>query len=659
MAEEKPSPHGPWTDYGRPLGGAEEAVGAVIEQLLVDGGTMLWQKYLERKAFGFAASTATDAVVSNVSMCYVPCDAGEDCEDDWAIEEEPEPGVIDNWARMHLPVRRQVGGEGATPGASNARALRSIGAANRGMQTTRSRVAQDMRARSSTRSGKADKSESRSMPIQDDSALDEEEEQLREAKVQEEVRRREQARRALEIEKAEEDERRQVALRHEEMRSRPHTFDQDGNVIWVEEFKVERLPKVQELAGYHLGRDARARSMEETLRSTATGANKDEPTAASASGSKRRGTRNSNPNRGGKAPSDTEFTDGFSKLQHGQPPILETMVMQSGVTLEAMGRKKMGAADLIDRHVMSRKEYNRLAANESAVDFRAGSSAATVPIERRTAESPAPGGDGGVVSGQSGAAASSALGAAVDRDLPGLGGGPNGSVTFGAATAAFEGAGSGEAGGPPLGVAPSSLPPLKGSRNGSKTAAPASGGGGPNAPPPQRAPPAPPMATRHMGKKFEAMGYVAFQRLPRYHVPQLGGPQGHGVAQPPLGATMGHGLMRHGSHKEDFFFPPMIPEVPSGMNRSSSDASLVMGSGRRAARGLSSARANSSHGRSREGWSPGRHEEDAAGHGRLHAETTSAAYRNFRHMLAPEPPAQTAGGGGNSVGGGSNVGVRY
>ena len=33
----------------------------------------------------------------------------------------------------------------------------------------------------------------------------------------------------------------------------------------------------------------------------------------------------------------------------------------------------------------------------------------------------------------------------------------------------------------------------------------------------------------------------------RLHVAPLGGPYGFGVAQPPLGATMGHGLVRHGS----------------------------------------------------------------------------------------------------------------
>ncbi|CAJ1375989.1 unnamed protein product, partial [Effrenium voratum] len=105
------SPWGSWTEYGRSLGGAEEAVAATIDQILTDGGTLLWQKYLERKAFSFAATAITEALVSRLRMCYVPYDHGEPAEDgelgdEWQIEEEPTSCEVDSWARMHLPVRR-------------------------------------------------------------------------------------------------------------------------------------------------------------------------------------------------------------------------------------------------------------------------------------------------------------------------------------------------------------------------------------------------------------------------------------------------------------------------------------------------------------------------------------------------------------------------
>ncbi|CAE7221315.1 XCP1 [Symbiodinium natans] len=89
------SPWGPWAEFGRGICGAEEAVAATIDQILTDGGTLLWQKYLERKAFSFASNAISDALVSRLRMCYVSHDAGELAEDgalrgpEWNIEEAP------------------------------------------------------------------------------------------------------------------------------------------------------------------------------------------------------------------------------------------------------------------------------------------------------------------------------------------------------------------------------------------------------------------------------------------------------------------------------------------------------------------------------------------------------------------------------------------
>merc|ERR1719272_1802876 len=83
------------------------------------------------------------------------------------------------------------------------------------------------------------------------------------------------------------------------------------------------------------------------------------------------------------------------------------------------------------------------------------------------------------------------------------------------------------------------------------------------------APAAPPMQVR--AKKMMAIGHLG--QAPRLHVAPLGGPYGYGVAQPPLGATMGHGLVRHGSAKESYFFPKSIPEMPD-LLRATSDVAL-------------------------------------------------------------------------------------
>merc|ERR1712176_415743 len=168
------------------------------------------------------------------------------------------------------------------------------------------------------------------------------------------------------------------------------------------------------------------------------------------------------------------------------------------------------------------------------------------------------------------------------------------------------------------------------------------GGGGPAPPAPmQMAPQAPAPATRAY-KKHTAAGHLPLP--PRYHKPQLGGPTGFGSAQPPLGATMGHGLMRHGSVDESYFFPPSSPDLllPLPLLRSTSEASL--GSGRRAQLTPKSqvltpkggVKPSSREGRqaTKPNAAEDEDEEDDGLHGKMKPEM-SPAYRTFRHMIAP------------------------
>lgn len=98
-------------DYSNRIRCAEEVVVTVVDDILTEGGHMLWQKYLQRKAFPFAAETATDALVSQLRMCFVAHDRGEpdydSDQENWGLEEEPVPAEVDNWARMQLGVRRK------------------------------------------------------------------------------------------------------------------------------------------------------------------------------------------------------------------------------------------------------------------------------------------------------------------------------------------------------------------------------------------------------------------------------------------------------------------------------------------------------------------------------------------------------------------------
>lgn len=612
------SPYGPWVDYSRTLSCAEDAVGVIIDQILTDGGSFLWQKYLERKAFPFAANAVTDAVVSQLKMCFVAHDEGEGIDglgEDWELDDEPEPGEIDSWARMHVPVRRLNADKDSTATSSASRNARKAEEVRR---------LANLKARTSDKGGKLGKAGgktetvvSRSSPIQMDYAFDEEEERLRDQKSQEEARKKDKEKKGKEAEKAKDEERKKVQVMHEEMARRLHTFDCDGNIIWVEEPKVDKLPKAQEVFPYSVKKDPRQKAND--LDSTAKSAKEPSSPANTKGRSGRTGGR------GNTRTEQKEFTDDFCKLQYGQPPITETMSMQSGVILEALGKRLAGVDQSGNpERQMSRKEYVQLAERELASEgqFRGGS---TMEGGKTPTNLAAGGGDGEGAEGEPNLDASA---------MPGA-------IGLAAAQAGAMPSGGGALSG--------TLPPLNGTKRGlgGTQGKKGGGGGGPNAPnapgPTQMAPPAPNPSTRAY-KKFAAVGHLPVP--PRYHAPSLGGPSGFGSAQPPLGATMGHGLMRHGSVDESYFFPPKDPSfvLPLPLLRSASDTGLGSGrraqltpklSGRTTPTGL--AKPSSQQG-SRHQMSKGPEMDDGAEddgyHGKMKPEM-SPAYRTFRHMIAP------------------------
>jgi len=188
---------------------------------------------------------------------------------------------------------------------------------------------------------------------------------------------------------------------------------------------------------------------------------------------------------------------------------------------------------------------------------------------------------------------------------------------------------------PPIGGRTSKVGGLSGSRPGTSGSRPGSGGGGQVQV--QKAPSAPPMHVRQ--KKMEAVGHLG--RHPRLHIAPLGGPYGFSAAQPPLGATMGHGLLRSGSAKEAYFFPSRSPEMQelSSMLRSSqSEVSLAKERSYLSAPGSrEDMRAASRDGMgSREAPNSQKEEEELARrNGMIIPERKSPAYRGVRQTLFP------------------------
>lgn len=576
---------------------------------------MLWQKYLQRKAFPFAAETATDVLISHCKMCFVAHDRGENAGEsgaDWCLEAEPTPAEVDNWARMQLTVRRKQ--------KKLANDMSPVTRSDRRTPTMRTRIS-DARVRAKSGSNRDKTPETRVSDLKDEIQVDDEEEKLRDARQAEEARRRERDNKVLANKKATEVEQQRVQALHEEMARRQHTFDSEGGLIWVEDLKLDRLPKTQEVFSYFVKRDPRAREQKEE-----TGKGKDSPAGkkSQTQRSKRRFDRSS------KGRMDEEdFPDGFSKLQHGQPPILETMVVKAGVVLDVYGKTKAGPQVAPTGGGMSRKEYVALTEKEVAYEAQFASTSAEGEADPNSPNVGPPG-----TAGSRSAAGASASGDGEGGvKLPDIADGSAGSL--GGTTGSNRGLGRSGTSRGLGGPGGTSKPGEEGNKKGKSEGH-------------QKDPPAPPMNAR--SKKMHAIGHLG--QPPRLHVAPLGGPYGFGVAQPPLGATMGHGLVRHGSSKESYFFPHAAPEIPSLLKATSECAFGPKGRGTlrtspRTPRGSSLAALPLSGGRSREERSqtaPSKSQELETGalvdeesprHGMIRAEKKSQAYRGMRQTLFP------------------------
>merc|ERR1719424_27192 len=149
-------------------------------------------------------------------------------------------------------------------------------------------------------------------------------------------------------------------------------------------------------------------------------------------------------------------------------------------------------------------------------------------------------------------------------------------------------------------------------------------GDSPNPPEMVASPTAPPYYTR--GRKFDSVGHLGCP--PRTRVPGLGKIDAYSSAsrstQPPLGATMGHGLLRHQSLMEEFFFPPNPLNGGSG-----SPSSARLGPRCQSAADLPTARQQALANGLFQGMSPK--------HGNIVPEDSSTAYQHIRKQLFADP----------------------
>eukprot|EP00928_Gymnodinium_smaydae_P080783 TRINITY_DN6440_c1_g1_i1.p1 TRINITY_DN6440_c1_g1~~TRINITY_DN6440_c1_g1_i1.p1 ORF type:complete len:719 (+),score=182.80 TRINITY_DN6440_c1_g1_i1:106-2262(+) len=519
-------------------------------------------------------------------------------DDGWALEPEPPRCNVDSWARACVPIRKRFISKeelhGLTKRKSKAiqhNTTQSSGASSRAASRTgqpQNENAEFQPKVANIRAGAAaEQAKSQVIPLVTERPDDEEEAALRDIKDREARRYKDEEARVQRKAAEEAEQAARMVQMGDQMKNKPHTYDSDGNIMWVQPPAVNKLPNAAPSMAFHCNKETFAENQQAPM--------VPHPPAAAA---KRNVARKVH-----KAPSKPpEFPDGFKKLHSQQPSMLEAMKMNAGVMLMERGEQKYGADPVPASGAgLSRKEYEAMVQREfngpsedhldttHGVTTQRNSMANVLAAASASApeELPTSRGIGGVLAGGDAVSASAAARAAAA-------GGSAGAA--GAAAGAGGGEGSGGVGAGAVGVALGA-----GTDVGAGAATPRQlgttsfrvvRGEDINAqlvpqPPgaPRAAKPVPPI-DRRVQMKREALGFNLSSR----ERPMAGTASRYPncAAKPPLGATMGHGLAPAGVRHEEYYFPASPPVALADVaSRTPSKAGgSVLPSPRSAAAGL-------------------------------------------------------------------------
>jgi len=344
------------------------------------------------------------------------------------------------------------------------------------------------------------------IPLVDDREEDEEEAMLRELKDREARKVREEQlkvdrKAATELEDAA-----KLAQVKDDKKNKELTFDSEGNVIFVQQVAVHKLPSTTPAPNFAYKQDDLRMEVQDRSPPKPTKANRANLAAA-------------------KGKKQAEFKDGFKKFPSQQPAMMDAMVMAPGVALEERGRRKTGGDKAANEvaTTMTRKDYEEMRRSGAAGIGYPGkdkddAGAEKVPRSRASSV------------GQLSAAAPAAL-----RPSDGL------------PAVQEEQAPLQEAAQPVSSPRSTGVDTMKIVRT-------EMGAGLIPHPPatPQRVQPVPPPSVRRAFRR-DALGYnlstrERVQTATGSRFPNCG-------PQPPLGATMGHGLLPAENKLEEYYFP--------------------------------------------------------------------------------------------------------
>ncbi|CAD7926543.1 unnamed protein product [Amoebophrya sp. A25] len=316
----------------RPWGESEDAAHEAVAHIWDKTKRITHERDLAHKRFGYSARTVTKVMLAEIDMAFTYIEPEAEMEaSGWFLENEIAPVMIDTWATQALrsvPKRIPLSGTTAVGHVGGLMAGPARITAQR--EASAAKAAAKKEREAAKAAAEAEANRPRHIRLEEIDHTDPEEHHYRAAKEVED-RRREEAEKALEKKKKQREEAQAaVEAQGAVMGKTEYTFDTEGNILWVELPKIEKLPAVSlQIPSRHFDVGGRA--------SLTAKADAPAPTKRTTSGSN--------------SPVKKAFEDGFMRLQEDRPNIADIITLRPGVVLSAAGRKIAGP---------TRTEQNRM-----------------------------------------------------------------------------------------------------------------------------------------------------------------------------------------------------------------------------------------------------------------------------------------------------------
>jgi len=329
---------------------AELAAELVVEQLVDAGSEMLYEKYLDNKVVPFTSAFLTAYLADTLEYYYHRQDMGESQQ--WPAEKEMKPPLIDAWARGAVPIKKKLKvtpvEQSSTPQA-DARSVRSSGI---------SRVTFKPRLQAPANPTVEEPSKPKPFPLElPQEPPNPEEDRLRVDKEKELKRRQEEEGRQRKLKEEEEEMNRRVQKMATDLKNRDFTYDYAGAIMLVNPPKAERMPAYSQTVDF---------AIPEPIADTSPKPKRRAQTKDPASTVKPK-----------KTPlSEVEFVRNLGTVQ---PPLLDSIKLNPGVVISEQGRVKRPPPEKNRKTTMSRSEYQLL------VDQSAKEASVVSPVPKKAA----------------------------------------------------------------------------------------------------------------------------------------------------------------------------------------------------------------------------------------------------------------------------------